>query len=107
MTRRPRRRPGRLLPSVVRSERERREHLLSLGLIAAIQLAIAVSLAISAAQTYRMWRQGVPYLPVEVQRAVPAALALGALIAFLSGLRTYRGVRAVRKMPVTTSEREE
>ena len=51
------------LPTVLRSVRERREYVASFGLVAGLQLAIAVALAISAVQTYRMWRQGVAYLP--------------------------------------------
>ena len=106
MTRRGLRRRSGALPSVLRSERERREYLIALGVVAVLQLAIAVSLAVSAAQTYRMWRQDVPYVPAEAQRMIPAALALGAAIALFGALRSLGRVRSMRRMPVEPAERE-
>lgn len=106
MTRRGLRRRSGTPPSVLRSERERREYLIALGLVAVLQLAIAVSLAVSAAQTYRMWRQNVPYLPADAQRMIPAALALGAAIAFLAAIRSLGRVRSMRRMPVEPAETE-
>jgi hypothetical protein len=85
------------MPSTLKSERERREYVLSFGLVAALQFAIAISLAVAAAQTYRMWQQNVPYLPAQVQRAMPLALMLGAGIACLAGLRTVAGIRRLRR----------
>ena len=49
------------LPAFVRSPRERQELLVAHAIVAGLQLAISVALAVSALQTYRMWRQGIPY----------------------------------------------
>ncbi|HKW13117.1 MAG TPA: hypothetical protein VJS69_01385 [Candidatus Krumholzibacteria bacterium] len=92
------RRPG--LPPAVRNTRERRELLISFGVVAALQLAIAVALTVSALQTYRMWRQGIPYIPGEVARAVPLFLVLGALAAVFAASRSLRRVRSIRQLPV-------
>ena len=95
-----RRRPG--LPPAVRSARERRELLISYGVVAALQLAIGAALTVSSLQTYRMWRQGIPYIPAEVARAVPLFLLLGALAAVFAASRSVRRVQAIRHLPVET-----
>ena len=79
---------------------------LSIGLISVLQLAIAASLVVGAVQTYRMWRQSVPYLPGEVQRVVPVALLVGAMIALGAGLRSAAQMRSIRRLPVEPVERE-
>ena len=97
-------RTGRHLARVYRSPGERREHLLAAGLVAGLQAAIAVTLGVCAAQTYRMWRQGVAYVPPEVARVVPVALALGAALATLATLRSLRTLRAIHRTPLETGQ---
>jgi hypothetical protein len=92
------RRPG--LPAFVRSPRERQELLVAHGIVAALQVAISVALAVSALQTYRMWRQGIPYLPGEIARTVPLFLSLGVLIALFAASRSLQRVRVIRQLPL-------
>ena len=61
-------RRGQRLPTVLRSNSQRRELVISLVIVAVLQVAIAAALIVSALQTYRMWRQGVPYIPGEIAR---------------------------------------
>jgi hypothetical protein len=96
-----------LLPSTVRNVRERRELVLSIGLVAGLQLAIAVTLAVSAVQTYHMWRQHVPYIPRDVARAVPAFFSMGAVVSFLVALRSLGRVRTLQRTPVDPGPEEE
>jgi predicted exporter len=92
------RRPG--LPAFVRSPRERQELLVAHGIVAALQLAIAAALAVSALQTYRMWRQGIPYIPGEIARTVPLFLSVGMLLALFAASRSVLRVRAIRQLPL-------
>jgi hypothetical protein len=88
------------LPSALRNPRERREYVVAFGIVAALQLGIAVSLVVSAAQTYRLAQQRLPYVPREVGRVVPAFLLLGAAIALAASLRTIGRIRAARAVPI-------
>jgi hypothetical protein len=87
-------------PDVVRSVRERQELLVSHGLVAVLQLGITGTLVVAALQTYRMWRQGVPYLPQATARMVPVLLSLGAAIAMLAATRSVRRVRTIQRLPL-------
>lgn len=95
-----------LLPRTVRSPGERREYLISFGLVALLQAGIAASLAVCAAQTYRMWRQGVAYLPSDIARVVPVLLLAGAAIAIVGTLRTLGRIRTVRRIPLDDGARD-
>ena len=100
MRRRPPLRPRSGLPEGVRSLRERRELLVSHGIVALLQAGIAVALVVAALQTYRMWRQDVPYIPRDVARAVPWFLFLGAALASLTAFRAVRRVRIIQRLPL-------
>ena len=100
MTRRSVRAQRQMLPQTLRSPAERREYLVSFGLVALLQGAIAGALLVCALQTYRMWRSEVPYVPEPVGRVVPVALLLGALMAVAATLRSLRRIRTVRRIPV-------
>ena len=89
-----------LLPRTLRSSGERREYLVSFGLVALLQAAITAALAVCAAQTYRMWQQGVAYVAGEIGRMIPVLLLLGAGIAAAVTLRTVRRIRAVLRLPL-------
>jgi hypothetical protein len=91
-------RPG--LPASVRTTRERQELLVSHGIVAVLQLGIAVALAVAAAQTYRMWRHGVPYIPASIARMVPVFLLLGVVMALLAASRSLRRVRTIHRLPL-------
>ncbi|HEX6792039.1 MAG TPA: hypothetical protein VF247_12070, partial [Candidatus Krumholzibacteria bacterium] len=65
---------------------------------------IAGSLGVCAAQTYRMWQQGVAYLPPEVARVAPMALALGAALATLATLRSLRTLRTIQRTPLESGQ---
>lgn len=93
-------RRGQRLPTVLRSAGQRRELLISLVIVAVLQVAIAAALIVSSLQTYRMWRQGVPYIPGEIARAVPVFILLGALIAVFAATRTLRRARAIQRAPI-------
>jgi len=93
-------RRGQRRPTVLRSDSQRRELVVSLSVVAVLQGAIAVALVVSALQTYRMWRQSVPYMPGQIARAVPVFIVLGAGIAIFAALRTLRRIRAIRRAPV-------
>jgi len=101
MRRHPHPRRGQILPASVRSVEERRELLVAFGIVFALQLAIAVALGVSGLKTYRMWRQGVSYLPREIVRTVPVAFAGGAAIALFAALRTMARIRAIAGLPET------
>lgn len=90
-------RRGQRVPTLLASESQRRELVVSLAIVAVLQVAIAAALVVSALQTYRMWRQGVPYIPGEIARVVPVFIALGAAIAIFAALRTLRRIRGVRR----------
>jgi predicted lysophospholipase L1 biosynthesis ABC-type transport system permease subunit len=102
MTRRSVRARRQMLPATLRSPAERREYLVAFGLVAVLQGAIGVALGVCALQTYRMWRNEVPYLPEPVGRVVPVALLLGAGLALAATLRTARTMRTVRRIPMDT-----
>lgn len=87
-------------PGTLRSEREKREMVVAFGIVFVLQLAIAVTLVVAAVQTYRVWRQGVPYLPPDVARIIPVSLALGAAIALFASARTFGRVRTLRRSAV-------
>jgi hypothetical protein len=93
-------RRGQRLPTVLRSDSQRRELVVSLAIVALLQAAIAAALVVSALQTYRMWRQGVPYIPGEIARVVPVFILLGALVAVFAAARTTRRLRAVQHAPL-------
>ena len=99
-------RRGQRLPTVLRSDSQRRELVISLAVVALLQLAIAVALGAAAFQTYRMSRQGVPYIPGEIARAVPVFTLLGAALAAFAALRTLRRVRAIRRAPLASDADE-
>lgn len=100
MRQRPRARARQMLPEAFHSKRERREYALAIGIVAALQFAVTVALSISALQTYRMWRQGVAYLPGDLSRLVPLGFAGGALVALFACARTIRRLRRVQSMPL-------
>ena len=87
-------------PTILRSESQRRELVISLAVVAILQVAIAVALVISALQTYRMWRQGVPYIPGQIARTVPVFIVLGAVIATFVAVRTIRRIRDIQRRPL-------
>jgi len=103
-----RRARGRRLPApvTVRTLREKRELAVSYSIVAILQAAIAVTLAVAAAQTYRMWRQGLPYAPREVARTVPAFLVVGGVFAALLAGRTLRRARIVLRTPIDSAGKE-
>lgn len=101
MTRRSFRR-GEHHPTVLRTESQRRELVISLAVVALLQLAIAGALVVAALQTYRLSRQGVPYIPGEIARVVPVFTLLGALIAVFVASRTLRRIRGIRRAPITS-----
>jgi hypothetical protein len=90
-----------LLPRTFRSPGERREHLVSFGLVALLQAGIAAAMAVCAAQTWRMWRRGLAYLPGEIRGVIPVLLLLGAAFAGAAALRTLRNIRAARRTAVS------
>jgi len=93
-------RRGQRHPTVLRSDSQRRELVISLSVVAVLQGAIAVALVVSALQTYRMWRQSVPYIPGQIARVVPVFIVMGAVIAIFAAIRTLRRVRAVQRSPI-------
>ena len=106
MTNRRRFGSGTLTPSTLRSVRERRELVVSFSIVAALQVDIAGALAICGLQTYRMWHQGVAYLPGDVARTVPVFLLLGSLFALFAASRSIRRVRSIRGTPVAPGPAE-
>lgn len=95
-------RRGEHLPPVLRSASQRRELVISLAVVAVLQVAIAAALCVAALQTYRMSRQGVPYIPGEIARVVPVFTLLGAVIAIFAATRTLRRLRAVQRSPIAS-----
>ena len=88
------------LPPAYRSARERRERVISLALVAGLQAAITVALVVASFQTYRMWRQGIAYVPGGIARAVPVSFGMGAIIAALATLRSLTRLRSAGRVPV-------
>ncbi len=101
MTKRRTFRRGQRLPTVLRTDGQRRELVVSLAVVAVLQVAIAAALVVASLQTYRMWRQGVPYIPAEIARVVPAFALLGAVTAVFASVRTVRRIHALRRMEIT------
>ena len=95
-------RRGQRLPTELRSASQRRELVISLAVVAVLQVAIAVALGVAAFQTYRMSRQGVPYIPGEIARVVPVFTLLGGLMAVFAASRTLRRIRAVQRSPLAS-----
>ena len=95
-------RRGQRHPAVLRSDSQRRELVISLSVVAVLQGAIAVALVVSTLQTYRMWRQSVPYIPGQIARAVPVFIVMGAVIATFAALRTLRRIRDIRRSPLAS-----
>jgi hypothetical protein len=89
-----------LLPATLRSPAERREYLIAFGLVVFLQAGITAALLVCAAQTYRMWKQGIPYVPGEVGRMIPLAMLGGAAIALVATLRSAGRIRALMRIPL-------
>jgi uncharacterized protein (DUF983 family) len=93
-------------PATLRSAREQRELMVSFSIVAVLQVAIAAALIVCAHQTYRMWQQGIAYIPENIARVVPASLVAGALIALFAASRSVRRVRSIQRATIESPPEE-
>ena len=94
------------VPPTIRNPRERRELLVSVSIVLALQLAIAAALLVAAFQTYRMWRHGVSYIPPAVARNVPLFFLLGVVIALFAASRSMRRARSIARASIESPPEE-
>jgi hypothetical protein len=84
----------------MRSERERRECFLSLAVVGLLRAVLAAALLVSTVQAHFLLRERSPAPRAGLLRALPLFLLLAALAAGISGARTLRRARKVRRAPV-------
>jgi hypothetical protein len=86
----------------MRTERERKEYLISMYAAAAVKFGLAVALAVAAAQAFRAAQIHAPGVSLALRLFLPAMLLVGALFALRSGMRGLGEAREIRDTPLLT-----
>lgn len=84
----------------LRTERERKEYLVSLYSAAAVKLGLGIALLIAGAQAFRAAQVHAPGVSLALRLFMPLAFAAGALFALRSGVRGLREARETRDTPL-------
>ncbi|MDH4037362.1 MAG: hypothetical protein OEX18_04190 [Candidatus Krumholzibacteria bacterium] len=97
--RRPRR-TGRFRSGRMRTERERREYLISMYASAAVKAGLAVALMVAAFQAFRAAQIHAAGASLGLRLFLPLALLAGALFALRAALRGVGEAREIRSTPL-------
>jgi len=94
------RRQSRFRSGRMRTERERREYLVSMYAASAVKVGLAVALVVAAVQAFRVAQIHAPGASLGLRLFVPLAMAAGALVALRTGLRGIAEAREIRNTPL-------
>ncbi len=104
--RRPRR-TGRFRSGRMRTERERREYVLSLLANAAVKTGLAIALVVAAVQAYRATTTHAAGVSLALRLFMPLAFAAGGLLALRSGIRAFRDANEIRAAPLIKDDEDD
>ena len=91
----------------MRTEREKREHVISALVSAAVKLALCVALVVAATQAFRAAEIHAPGASLGLRLFLPLALVAGAALALRSGLRGLREARELHETPLIDPDQDE
>lgn len=90
----------------MRTERERKEHLISLYSTSAVKLGLAVALLLAAAQAFRAAQTHAAGVSLALRLFMPVAFAAGAIMALRSGIRGLAEAREIRAAPLADPDED-
>lgn len=88
----------------MRTERERREYLISAYSAAAVKLGLGVALLIAAVQAFRATQIHAGGVSLALRLFLPLAFTAGALFALRAGVRGLREAREIRDTPLLSDD---
>ena len=94
------RRTSRFRSGRLRTEREKREHLISVYMASSVKLALFVALALASVQAFRAAQIHASATSLALRLFMPLVLLAGGLIALRSGIRGLRDAEEVRQTPI-------
>jgi ABC-type nickel/cobalt efflux system permease component RcnA len=101
------RRQSRFRSGRMRTERERREHLIAVYAAAAVKVSLAVALLIAAVQAYRVAQIHAAGASPVMRLVLPLAMLAGGLFSLRAGFRGLREAREIRDTPLATDADDE
>jgi hypothetical protein len=97
---RKRRRSTRFSSGRMRTERERREHVIALATGATVRSALGVALVIAAIQLFRAVQTHASGISMSLQLFMPMLLVIGGGFSIRSGIQGFRAAREMRALPL-------
>ncbi len=97
---RKRRRSTRFISGRMRTERERREHVIALAFGAAVRCALGVALVVAAIQAFRAVQTHAPGVSVSLRLFIPVLFVIGGAFSIRSGIKGFRDAREMRSLPL-------
>lgn len=88
----------------MRTERERREHIIALATSATVKCALGIALIVAAVQSFRAVQSHAPGVPMSLRLFMPVIFAGGGLIAIRNGIKGFFQVREIRMLPLGDDE---
>lgn len=98
------RRSSRFRSRGMRTEREKREHLISLYAAVAVKLGLCAALVVAAVQAFRAAQIHAAGVSAALRLFLPLALVAGALVALRAGLHGLREAREIRDTPLLSGD---
>jgi hypothetical protein len=84
----------------MRTERERREYVISQYFSAAVRVGLGVALLIAALQAYRAAQIHAPGVSLALRLFIPFAFGAGGFLALRTGVRGFREARELLHTPL-------
>ncbi|HEX5132901.1 MAG TPA: hypothetical protein VFX92_10475 [Candidatus Krumholzibacteria bacterium] len=84
----------------MRTERERREYLISMYATAAVKASLGVALLVAGIEAFRAVQTHASGLSLGLRLFMPLAFGAGASFAIRGGMRTFREAREIRDTPL-------
>jgi hypothetical protein len=91
----------------MRTERERREYLITLYGTAAVKAGLGVALLVAAVQAFRVAQIHASGASIGLRLFLPLAFAAGGLLALRSGMRGVREAHEIREMPLLGDDEDD
>jgi len=101
------RRTSRFRSGRMRTEREKREYLLSAYMASGVKLALFVALGLASFNAFRAAQIHASATSLALRLFMPLALLAGGLIALRSGIRGLRDAEEVRRTPILGPDEDE
>ena len=101
------RRTSRFRSGRMRTEREKREHLVSVYMASAVKVALFIALAVASFNAFRAAQIHASGTSLALRLFMPLALLAGGLIALRSGIRGFRDAEEVRRTPILGPDEDE